>query len=110
MTLLGFTAAAVDLLNTPWYHGTNAELRVGDEVTAGMGARHGDDNDVVWVSDNAWEAHKYGSLVYLVEPHSTPKKRGKAHEFYVTGATVLSAPISVNKILEDSERAMQKGY
>jgi hypothetical protein len=74
-----------------------------------MSARHGEDNDRIWISDNAWEASKYGHRTYRVQPHSAPKKRGKAHEFHVTGATVLHE-VPVSTILEHSNRAMKKNY
>ena len=74
-----------------YYHGTNASLAEGAELTGGMEARHspGADNTKVWVSDRIKEAADYGVNVYLVEPVSTPKKRGKAHEFFTDGAVVV---------------------
>lgn len=54
-----------------------------------MEARHGQDNHVIWVADRVYEASQYGINVYLVEPKTKPKKRGKAHEFFTDGAVVV---------------------
>jgi len=77
--------------------------RSGDLLVPGIDARHGEDNDVIWVADNAWDASKYGHCCYQVEPLSEPKMRGKAHEFYTTGATVFR-DVPNSKIIEDANR------
>lgn len=102
-------AAKDNLSGQQFYHGTNADLKGGDVLKTGMPARHGEDNDKVWVADNAWEASKYGHRTYQVQPHSAPKKRGKAHEFHVEGATVLG-DVSIDTIRDHANRAMAKGY
>lgn len=75
-----------------YYHGTSAQLGEGDELEPGMAASWSPgahDNSVIWVADRVYEASQYGINVYLVEPKTKPKKRGKAHEFFTDGAVVV---------------------
>lgn len=72
-----------------FFHGSTHEFNPGDTLEPGREARHGADNDRVWVSDNAWQASAYGAHTYEVTPHAPPKKRGKMGEFYTSGATVV---------------------
>lgn len=78
----------------PWFHGTNADLAVGDELQPGdlMGKAHGDGSDGsrVWISNDARRAGAYGHRLYEVEPHSRPRSPYAHHdEHHTTGATVI---------------------
>jgi GNAT superfamily N-acetyltransferase len=90
-----------------YYHGTNADLHAGDVLETGMPTSHAE-NDKVWVADNAWIASNYGYRVYEVEPASDPQKRGKAHEFYTEGATILGE-VSNERIRQDSNDYAKHG-
>lgn len=86
-----------------YYHGSSFEFRAGEKVESGHEEAHGE-NDKVWVSDNAWQASKYGAFTYEVEVVGEVKRRWKGnHEFYVELA-VIKEKVSNGVILEQANK------
>jgi hypothetical protein len=110
---VGGSASGGGAAKVAYYHGTTAELKPGDLISPGHQPSHARDlPDQVWVSDNAWQASKYGAHTYEVMPHDTPKARYRGnpnHELHTSGATVVrEVPISL--ILEHANKLAGSEY
>lgn len=95
-----------------WYHGTSGDVSPGDILTGGNTAAWSPegsaDNDVVWISDNAWQASKYGSRTFQVFPKGEVQYRHKDnHEFWCETAEVWRE-VDRQTILDHANRLASK--
>lgn len=95
-----------------WYHGTsNSDVGPGTILTGGntpaSSPDGSPDNDLVWVSDNAWQASKYGSRTFQVFPKGRVQYRHENHEFWCDTAEVWRE-VDKQTILDHSNRLASK--